>query len=129
MTACGLEPVNGAALGILLGDETGEVDDDLGLLPRRVVLHLAVDHHGAGAVGHGFEDALGEGHFLLVGREDALGDVDLARVQRPGAEAALDEGVAELGFARCAVGEVAEGAVERLQAVGEAAHPTILPTV
>ena len=55
-----------------------------------------------------------------VRREHALGDVDLRGVQRPGAEAALQEGVAELRLAGRAVGEVAERTVERLEAVGEA---------
>jgi hypothetical protein len=34
-----------------------------------------------------------------VGREHLLGDVDLDRVQRPGADAAEQEGVAELVLA------------------------------
>ena len=55
-----------------------------------------------------------------VGREHALGDLDLRRMQRPGAEAALQEGVAELRLAGGGVGKVAERPVERLQAVGEA---------
>ena len=67
-----------------------------------------VDGEGLGWV------ALGEGDFLVVGREDALGDVDLGGVQRPGAQATLQEGVAELGFTGGAVGKVAERAVERL---------------
>ena len=38
-------------------------------------------------------------HFRRVRAEHALGDADLGRVQRPGAGAAEQEGVAELGFA------------------------------
>ena len=41
---------------VLGGNQLREIDDDLGLLPGGVVLHLAVDHHGAAAVRHGGED-------------------------------------------------------------------------
>src|SRR5262249_43225261 len=41
-------------------------------------------------------------------------------MQRPGAEAALQKGVAELRFARGRIGEVSEWAVERFEPVGEA---------
>ena len=56
---------------------------------------------------------LGEPDLLRVGREDALGDLDLARVQRPGADAAHQERGAELRLAALDVGDVAERAVER----------------
>ncbi len=109
-----------AHLGVLGGDQAGEVDHDLGLLPGGVVLHLAVDHDGAGAVRHGVEDLAGERHLAGIGREDPLGDGDLRGMQRPGAGAAHQEGVAELRLAGGRIGEVAERAVERLDAGGRA---------
>ena len=54
------------------------------------------------------------------GEKHRLGDGDLARMKRPGAGAAHQEGVAELRFAGVGVGKVAERAVERLDAVGRA---------
>src|SRR5690606_979563 len=48
-----------------------------------------------------------------IGREDLLGDVDLHRVQRPGAHAAEQIGVAELVLAGDGVLDVAERTVER----------------
>ncbi len=54
------------------------------------------------------------------GREDPLGDVDLHRVEAPGADAAEQEGVAELVLAGDDVLDVAEGAVEREDPVGDA---------
>ncbi len=81
----------------------GQVDHHLALLDRGVVLHLAVDHHRAGAVAHLLDDVRGPGDVRGVGREHLLGDVDLHRVQAPGADAAEQEGVAELVLAgrRC----------------------------
>ena len=66
-----------------------------------------------------------EGDFGRIGREHRLGDRDLARMQRPGAGAAEQEGVAELRLAGGRVGEIAERSVERLDAVGGAGvdHP------
>ena len=55
-----------------------------------------------------------------IGREHRLGDGDLRWVQRPGAGAAHQEGVAELRLAGGRVGEIAERAVERLDAGGGA---------
>src|SRR5204863_4903907 len=45
--------------------------------------------------------------------EDALGDLELARMERPGADAAEEERGAELVLAAERVRDVAEGAVER----------------
>ena len=55
-------------------------------------------------------------HLVGVGREDLLGDVDLHRVQRPGADAAEQERGAELRLAALDVLDVAERAVERQDA-------------
>ena len=51
----GISPSSGPAVRrpVLLGHEAGEIRDDLGLLPGGVVLHLAVDHVHAAAVGKG----------------------------------------------------------------------------
>ncbi len=116
----GLEAVFGAHLGIARGDELREIEDDLRLLPRGVVLHLAVDHDRAGAVRHGIHDALGEVHLGRVQAEHALGDVDLARMQRPGAGASVQERVAELRLAGGCVRKIAERSVEGLQIVARA---------
>ena len=97
--------------GIGLRQTLGELDDDKTLLEARVVLHLAVEHHRTRAVTHRLDDTSGMGDILSRRAEDALGDLDLHRVQRPGADAAEQEGVAELVLARDDVGDVAEGAV------------------
>src|ERR1044072_2949730 len=88
----GHEPVGLGQLGVLLGEHLGEADHHLALLEGGVVLHLAVEHVHAGAVGDRLDHALGELDLLRVRREDLLGDRDLARVQRPGADAAHQEG-------------------------------------
>src|SRR5215208_6123063 len=86
-------------LRIVLRELLGQVDHHLALLPGRVVLHLAVDHVDAAAVGDRLDDLLGEDD-LLGGRGEHLArDVDLARVQRPGADAAHQERGAELRLA------------------------------
>src|SRR5918997_879508 len=103
-----LQPVGLAQLGVLRGQQLGEPDHHLALLPGRVVLHLAVEHVDAAAVGDRLEHAAREAHLLRVGGEDALGDLDLARVQRPRADAAHEEGRAELRLAALDVGDVAE---------------------
>ena len=77
-----LESVRRRHCRVLRGDLFRKINDDLCLFPGGVVLHLSVEHHDAGAVGHGFEDAECEFHFAGFGREDALGDVDLAGVER-----------------------------------------------
>src|SRR5205085_12516014 len=55
-----LEPVGLGQLRVLAGQHLGQVDHDLALLPGGVVLHLAVDHVDAPAVGNGLDDLLGE---------------------------------------------------------------------
>src|SRR5690606_36628177 len=55
-----------------------------------------------------------------AGREHAAGDVDLGRVEAPGADAAEQVGVAELVLAGDDVLDVAEGPVEGQQPVGHA---------
>src|SRR5215469_17003086 len=119
------QAVTGRRVGILGGDQAGEVDHDLCLLPGGVVLHLAVDHHGAGAVRHGGEDFSRERDLSGIGRKHPLGDRDLRGVQRPGAGTAHQERVAELRLAGVRIGEVAERAVERLDPGGRAGvdHP------
>ena len=104
-----------AIVRVLGGHQPGEIEQHLGLLPGGVVLHLAVDHHRAGAVRHGRDDLFGEGDFGRIGREHLLGDVDLRGVQRPGADAAHQEGVAELRLAGGGVGEERTGADHRYQ--------------
>ena len=92
----------------------------MALLDRGVVLHLPVEHHRAGAVAHRVDHPLRMGDVGGVGAEDLLGDVDLHRVQAPGADAAEQVGVAELVLAGDGVLDVAEGSVEREDAVGDA---------
>src|SRR5262249_7838298 len=89
-------------------------------LPGGVVLHLAVDHDRATAVRHGSENLGGKSDLAWIGREYALGDRHLARMKRPGADAAHEKCVAELRFAGGAVGESAEWTVERLDPCGGA---------
>src|SRR4029079_17452899 len=62
----------------------------------------------------------GEGDFLRVQAEYALGNADLAGMQGPGADAAVQEGVAELCFASGGIGKVAERAIEWFDAVAHA---------
>ena len=114
------EAVGRGQLGVAVGQLLGQVDHDVALLDRGVVLHLPVDHHGAGAVAHGLDDLQGVGHVGRVGGEHLLGDVDLHRVEAPGADAAEQEGVAELVLAGDDVLDVAERAVEREDPVGRA---------
>lgn len=54
-------------LRVLDGDQLGEIEKHLGLLPGCVVLHLPVDHDSAGAIGHSRDDLFGKGHFGGVG--------------------------------------------------------------
>jgi len=61
------EPVNLGEIRITRRDLAREVDDHLGLFPGGVVLHAAVDHDRAGAVGHGLQHALGEGDLGRIG--------------------------------------------------------------
>src|SRR5437762_1010656 len=107
------EAVRARQLRVLRREQLRERHHHPTLLPRRVVLHLAVEHEDAAAVRHRLEDALGELHLLDGRAEDALGDLELARVQRPGADAAEEERGAELVLAAERVRDVAEGAVER----------------
>src|SRR5512133_2333404 len=53
-------------------DQAGEVEQHFGLFPRGIVLHLAVDHHRAGAVGHGIDYFFGESNLRRIRREDAF---------------------------------------------------------
>jgi hypothetical protein len=64
-------------LGVLAGEHLGEVDHHLALLPGGVVLHLAVDHVHAAAVGDRLDHLLGERDLVGIGAEDLLGDLDL----------------------------------------------------
>ena len=64
-------------LRVLAGQHLRQVDHHAALLPRRVVLHLAVDHVHAAAVGDRLDDLLGEGDLVGVGGEDLAGDVEL----------------------------------------------------
>ena len=84
---------------VLGGHQAGEVHDHFGLFPGGIVLHLAVDHDRAGAVGHGGEDFPGKGDLGRIGRKHPLGDRYLARMQRPCPGAAHEEGVTELDLA------------------------------
>ena len=98
--------------GSRAASSSASVDHHLALLPGGVVLHLALEHHRAAAVGHRRDHALGPEHLVGRRREHLLGDVDLRRVQRPGADAAHQEGVAELVLAADRVVDRAERAVE-----------------
>src|SRR3954462_15191547 len=91
----GREAVGLSELGVLAGQHLGEVDHHAALLPGRVVLHLAVDHVHAAAVGDRLDDLLGEDDLVGGRREDLLGDAELDGVQRPGADAAQQERGAE----------------------------------
>ena len=62
------QPRLGRELAVLRRDLFRQIDDDLRLFPRGVVLHLAVDHHGARAVRHGSQDLQCKGDFRRVGR-------------------------------------------------------------
>src|SRR3546814_3440615 len=62
---------------------------------------------------HGLQDALGLVDLGLGGAVDLVGELDLARVDRPLALAAEHRGAARLGLEALRVGEVAEGAVDR----------------
>ena len=103
--------------GSTLGQLLGELDEHQALLERGVVLHLAVEHHRAGAVApvtlQGGHHATRVRDVLDARREDAVGDLDLRRVQAPRADAPEQEGVAELVLAGDRVGDVAERAVVR----------------
>src|SRR4051794_22330927 len=105
-------PVGLGQLGVLFGELLGQGHHHLALLPGCVVLHLAVDHVDAAAVGDRLDDLAGELDLLRVRREDLLGELDLHRVQRPGADAAQQEGGAELCLAALDVLDVTVGAVE-----------------
>src|SRR3990170_7746592 len=85
-----------SVLRIALGDHARRLHYDLRLLERSVVLHSPVEHHRAGSIAHGFDDTLRSLHFLDSAAEFAPGAVDLTRVQRPGADAAHQEGGPEL---------------------------------
>ncbi len=112
-------------LGVDRGELVGEGDHHLALLDRRVVLHLAVDHHRTGPVTHGGDDQPGVLHVLHRGAEHPVGDGDLLGVQRPGPDAAEQEGVAELVLAGDGVGDVAERPVVGVDPVHRARvdHP------
>src|SRR5262249_31832317 len=111
------EAVGRLQLRVLGGQHLGQVHHHLALLPGGVVLHLAVDHVDATAVGNGGEHLLGEADLLRGRAEDLARDGDLARVERPGADAAEQEGGAELILAPERVADVAERPVE-----GQGAH-------
>src|SRR3990172_2922462 len=98
-------------LRIALGYHACRLHHHLGLLERGVVLHSPVEHHRAGPIAHGFDDTLRSLDFLYRGAEFAPGDVDLARVQRPGADAAHQESGPELMPAGQRVFDSAERAV------------------
>ncbi len=111
--------------GSIAGELLGEPHHHQALLEGRVVLHLAVEHHRAGAVAHRGDDAPRVRDVLDARGEDPPGDVDLLGVQAPGADAAEQERVAELVLARDGVGDVAEGAVVGVDPVHRARvdHP------
>src|SRR3954449_4982987 len=105
------EAVRVGEVRVLAREHLGEVDHHPALLPRRVVLHLAVDHVHAAAVGDGLDDLSGEPDLVRIRAEDLPGHVDLGGVQRPRPDAAHEEGGAELGLAPGQVLDVAEGPV------------------
>src|SRR5262249_28073595 len=106
------EPVAGGQLRVLGRQELRQVHHDATLLPGRVVLHLALEHQYAAPVGHRLENARRELDLVDGRAEDPLGDVDLARMERPRTDTAEEEGGAELVLAAERVGDVTEGAVE-----------------
>src|SRR5262249_49518318 len=106
------EPVGLLEVWVLGRQQLRQVDHHLALLPGRVVLHLAVDHVHAAAIGDGLEDLPGEAHLVDRGAEDLLGDGDLIGMEGPGPDAPEEEGSAELVLAAEAVADVPEGAVE-----------------
>ena len=71
-------------LGVDRGELVGERHHHAALLDRRVVLHLPVEHHRAGAVAHGFDHAPRMRDVLGGRAEHLVGDGDLLGVQRPG---------------------------------------------
>ena len=103
----------------------GEVEENPALLEAGVVLHPAVEHDRAGPVAHGRDDPARVRHVLRGRAEHPLRDGDLAGVQRPGADAAEQEGGAELVLAPHRVADVAERPVVRVDPRGGAGvdHP------
>ena len=67
-----LDPIGRGEIRVFFGNKACKVNDDLGLFPGRIILHLAVNHRNARTVRHGFEDAAGEFHFVDIWREDAF---------------------------------------------------------
>ena len=116
----------GAALGAhgSAGDELGHLHDDLGLTHRGDVDEPALVGDGALApglgLGHGGEDLAGLGDLGLRGGEDLVGELHLGGVDRPLADHAHGGRAAGLGGEAVGVGEVAERAVDRQDAVGAA---------
>ena len=112
-------------LGVDRGELLGELDHHQALLEGGVVLHLAVEHHRAGAVAHRGDDPAGVRDVLDARAEHPVGDRDLLGVQAPGADAAEQERVAELVLARDHVGDVAERPVVGVDPVHRAGvdHP------
>src|SRR6266480_5701521 len=110
------EAVGLGQLGVLAREHLGQRHHHLALLPGGVVLHLAVDHVYAATVWDRLDDLFGERDLGWFGREHALGDRDLVRVQRPRADAAEQERRTELGLAPLGVADVAVGAIERQRA-------------
>ena len=53
------------------------------------------------------KDFLGECNFSWIGRKHALGNRDLAWMQRPGADASHEEVVAELTFTSLGIEKIA----------------------
>ena len=62
----------------------------------------------------------GKENLFCLWAENLFGNVDLAGMQCPGADTALQKGVAELGFAGVAVAKVTKGAIEGFDPVAHA---------
>ena len=68
----GAEAVGFGEIGVLPRQHLGQAHHDLALLPGGVVLHLAVDHVNAPAVGDRLDDLLGELDLLGIGEKTFL---------------------------------------------------------
>ena len=103
-----LELIGRLEIRVVLGEHARQFDHDMTLFHGGIVLHLAIDHHGARSVTHLFDHVLGPKHLFDWWREDLFGDVDLNRVKTPRSDATHQECVPELIFGCDRVLDVAE---------------------
>ena len=100
-------------LGVVGREPLGELEDDEALLDGRVVLHLPVQHDGAGAVAHRLVDPAGVGDVVRARAEHLLGDVRSGRGAATRSRRSRGGRRCGTGPRRRRVGDVTERAVER----------------